>query len=227
VTETLPAIPVLDLRQQGITALDDDWRTRLLRLRDACLGFLPAGTALAGLADPIGRRWLAASGSPYLGDIADLSQQAGVRGVWTLHGAYVFGCAALVDESAAGPRLRRTLDLPFHGLGHLVDTVRQRGDTGEFYNAIWPGFVGVLSALAPGRFGATINQAPLRWRTGSTLLRFVDYALNALSVLPEKGQMPPEHLVDLCPASGRLAVRGWEADDSSGAKPLTSLLAVG
>ena len=39
------------------------------------------------------------------------------------------------------------------------------GPAGEFYSVTWPGFVGVLTAMAPGRFAAAINQAPLRRRT--------------------------------------------------------------
>ncbi|MGO4339096.1 hypothetical protein AB4037_29690 [Labrys sp. KB_33_2] len=38
--------------------------------------------------------------------------------------------------------------------------VRQRGPAGEFYNVTWPGAVGVLTAMAPGRFAASINKGP-------------------------------------------------------------------
>ena len=75
-------------------------------------------------------------------------------GIWLLHGAYLFGCTALADETADGPRLRRTLDWPFPGLGRLVEVVRRRGEAGEYLNVTWPGFVGVLTAVAPGRFAA-------------------------------------------------------------------------
>jgi hypothetical protein len=192
---SLPEIPVLDLRRQGIASLDAARRERLLKLREACLGFIPGGTALSVVSDPIVRRWLKASGTPYFDDIGRLAAAAGVNGVWTLHAAYVAGCTALADETMDGPRLRRTLDWPFDGLGHLVEVVRQASPAGEFWNVTWPGFIGVLSATAPGRFAAAINQAPMRWRTGSHAMKWVDYAINALAVLPKRGLIPPEHLL--------------------------------
>ena len=72
-------------------------------------------------------------------------------------------------KAADGPVLRRTLDWPFPGLGRLVEVTRQRGAAGDFLNVTWPGFAGVLTAVAPGRFAASINQAPMRRRTSSGL----------------------------------------------------------
>ena len=66
-------------------------------------------------------------------------------------------CAAAL-ASRLGPlgglaaELARTLDWPFPGLGRFVELVRMRGPAGEFINVTWPGYVGALTALAPGRF---------------------------------------------------------------------------
>ncbi len=68
-------------------------------------------------------------------------------------------------DAAGAPVLRRTLDWPFRGLGKCVEIAWQSGPAGEFYNVTWPGPVGVLSAMAPGRFCAVINQAPMQRRT--------------------------------------------------------------
>jgi hypothetical protein len=70
-----------------------------------------------------------------------------------------------------------------------------RGPAGEFYNVTWPGFVGVLTAMAPGRFGASINQAPMRRRTQARALRLVDLASNALHTLRHERAIPPDQLL--------------------------------
>ena len=54
----------------------------------------------------------------------------------------------------------RTLDWEFPGLGkntvvyHMINA-----PAGDFYNISFPGYVGVLTAVAPGRFSASINYA--------------------------------------------------------------------
>jgi hypothetical protein len=164
-------------------------------VRDACLGWLPAGRLLARLGDPVVRWWLRRSGSRYARDIDAIARAVPGPGIWFLHGAYLFGCTALADEATGGPRLRRTLDWPFPGLGRLVEVARQTGAAGDYLNVTWPGFAGVLSAVAPGRFAATINQAPMRRLTSLSALRWLDHARNALGALLRAGREPPEHLL--------------------------------
>lgn len=171
------------------------WQQRALAVREACLGWLPLGGLLARLADPVVRRWMRRSGTPYVDEIDAIARDLGRPGIWLLHGAYLFGCTALADEGPDGPRLRRTLDWPFPGLGRLVEVVRQRGGAGDYLNVTWPGFVGVLTAVAPGRFAASINQAPMRRRWQTPLLLWLDYVLNALDGLRGSGRLPPEHLL--------------------------------
>jgi hypothetical protein len=69
-----------------------------------------------------------------------------------------------------------------------------RGPAGDFFNVSWPGYVGALTACAPGRFAAAINQAPLWRRTMSPLLRPYDMAANALSTW-QISFCPPDHLL--------------------------------
>ncbi len=170
-------------------------RERALAVREACLGWLPLGGLLARLADPLVRRWMRRSGTPYFDEIDTAARALGRPGTWLLHGAYLFACTALADEGSEGPRLRRTLDWPFPGLGRLVEVVRRRGTAGDYLNVTWPGFVGVLTAVAPGRFAAAINQAPMRRRWRSDMLLWLDYALNALDGLRGSGRLPPEHVL--------------------------------
>ena len=179
--------------RKGAPAHAERRREQALALRDACLGWLPFGGLLAWLADPLARWWLRRSGSPFLDEIAAIARTLGRPGIWLLHGAYAFGCTALADDGPDGPVLRRTLDWPFPGLGRLVEVVHQRGPAGDFLNVTWPGFAGVLTAVAPGRFAASINQAPMRRRTTAGWLLWLDYALNALAAFFSSGRPPPEH----------------------------------
>jgi hypothetical protein len=162
-------VPQIDLCEEGVAAHARRRRAQALALRDACLGWLPFGGLLAQVADPFARGWLRRSGSPFLDEISAIARTLGRPGIWLLHGAYAFGCTALADDGPDGPVLRRTLDWPFPGLGRLVEVVRQRGPAGDFLNVTWPGFAGVLTAVAPGRFAASINQAPMRRRTHGRL----------------------------------------------------------
>jgi hypothetical protein len=172
--------------------LDPD---RALAVREACLGWLPFGGLLARLGDPIVKWWMQRSGSPYAPEIEATARTLKRPGIWLLHGAYLFGCTALADEGPDGPRLRRTLDWPFPGLGRLVEVVRRRGPAGAYLNVTWPGFVGVLTAVAPGRFAASINQAPMKHRSRLGVLLWLDYAVNAIAALLVRDRLPPEHLL--------------------------------
>jgi len=193
----LPEVPFLDVAAAGPVAHARARRPQTLAVRSACLGWLPGGTALARVGDPLVRKWMSRSGTPYAADIAVIQRDLGHPGVWTLHAAYLFGCTALADEGSSGPRLRRTLDWPFPGLGRLVELVRQQGPAGDFINVTWPGFVGVLTATAKGRFAASINQAPMPWRGREGVGLWSDYARNALAAWRDGEGLLPEHLLRL------------------------------
>jgi hypothetical protein len=75
--------------------------------------------------------------------------------------AHEWSCtAALSPLPRGGFLLRRTLDWPFDGLGRTLVVARRRTREGPVLEATWPGFVGTLSVLAPGRFAIAFNQAP-------------------------------------------------------------------
>jgi hypothetical protein len=166
-------------------------------LRSACLGILPTMLRPAIYAgDAIARRWLARNASPYRDEVAAIAAEAAAPGVFLVNSAYEWACtAATAPRPREPPRLVRTLDWPFAGLGRGVLVARQAGPAGEFWNVTWPGAVGVLTALAPGRFAATINQAPLRRRTRGELLRGYDYAANALHTYFRVRETPPAHVL--------------------------------
>lgn len=54
----------------------------------------------------------------------------------------------------------RNMDWPLTGCGPHSCMIHYEGACGPFTTLGWPGYVGVLSGVAPGRFSATINQAP-------------------------------------------------------------------
>jgi len=160
-------IPVVDVRRGGPVEHARFQRKRMLALRDACFSIVPG--PLRGLAPALDRLssvWLARSLSPYVEEIAAISDLAPGSGIWFVNTSYEWGCTTRID-AAPMPFLRRTLDWPFPGLGRYVEVALQDGGAGIYANVTWPGAVGVLTAVAPGRFAAAINQAPMfRARVG-------------------------------------------------------------
>lgn len=191
----LSVIPVSDISDRGVVDYAIGARERARALRDDCLRFLPgAARLLLPAADRVARRWLMRSHSPYVSEVAAIAEAFGYPGVWFLNGSYQWACTALARDEHGVPWLARTLDWPFPGLGRHVEVARMRGRAGIFDNVTWPGYVGVLTASAPGRFAAAINQAPLWRRTRHPWLRPLDLALNALQTWPLRF-VPPDHLL--------------------------------
>jgi hypothetical protein len=190
----LPAIPVRDVRDGGPLRHAELARAQARALRDDCLSWLPAGARhLVPALDGLTRRWLRGSRSPYLAEIEAIAATLGFPGVWFLNGSYQWGCTTHAREAGA-PWLLRTLDWPFPGLGRHLEIARMGGPAGDYYSATWPGFVGVLTAMAPGRFSAAINQAPLWRRTRHPYLRLYDVAVNAIATWSLR-HIPPDQLL--------------------------------
>jgi hypothetical protein len=191
----LRSIPVVDLRESGVVRHAIDGQARARALRDDCLRWLPAPARLLLPAlDAATRRWLRRSSSPYIAEIEAIAKALGFSGIWFLNGSYQWGCTTLARDEGGVPWLARTLDWPFPGLGRHLEVTRMRGAAGEFLNVTWPGYVGSLTALAPGRFAATMNQAPLWRRTRKPFLRPYDLAANALRTW-RVHHTPPDHLL--------------------------------
>ena len=200
----LQAIPVVDLRDSGPLRHAERSAERARALRDACLGFLPrAVLALVPALDRASRHWLARSRSPYVEEIAQIAKALGFSGVWLLNASYQWACTSLAAEHDGAPWLLRTLDWPFLGLGRYAEVAHMRGDCGDFYSVTWPGYVGALTAMAPGGFAACVNQAPMRRRTEHRWLRPYDFAANAKAIWKSGDLMPPDQMLrrvfELCP----------------------------
>jgi hypothetical protein len=158
----LPPVPVTDART-GLVDYARARRAKMIELRDACIGPLtPLAKFLLSAGDLFSSHWLHRCGSPYADEVDAIARVLGTYGVPLLNTSYEWGCTTLAapSEGQDSARLLRSLDWPFDGLGRLVEVLRQQGPAGEFWNVTWPGSVGVLTAIAPGRFAASINQAP-------------------------------------------------------------------
>jgi hypothetical protein len=191
----LARIPVVDVRNDGPLRHAVEGRARARSLRDECVGWLPRPAAgLLPALDTTTRRWLMRSRSPYAAEVRAIAGELGFSGIWFLNGCYQWGCTALAREQGHAPWLVRTLDWPFPGLGRHLEIARMRGPAGDFDNVTWPGYVGVLTASAPGRFAACINQAPMWRRTRHAWLRPYDIVLNACQTWGVRS-IPPDHLL--------------------------------
>ncbi|HEY4940970.1 MAG TPA: hypothetical protein VII56_06040 [Rhizomicrobium sp.] len=190
----LPQIPFADIR--GGTSLDllklfPDTARSLANAATNTFGMVSraAGAVAMPLGDRASRQWLARSDNPYLREIDSLADHLGIRGVHFLNVCFEWGCTSGVWRD--GPTLRRVLDWPFPNLGTHMVVARQSGPAGEFFNMTWPGLSGSFQGLAPGRFAAAINQAPMRrHRAGYA----GDWLRNRIAVKGGSG-MPPAHLL--------------------------------
>ncbi len=126
------------------------------------------------------------------------------------------GCTAVAFNLPDGSGVAhvRNLDWPLSGIGPKTCLIHYEGPAGPFTSVGWPGFVGVLSAIAPGRFSATINQAP-QYRT-SIVGWPVSFALRDTF---EKQENAAAAVEDLCAtdlaASALFLVAGTKAGDAT------------
>ncbi len=192
----MPAIPIVDAGNGGPLRHAALSRARARVLRDACLTVFPrAVTPLLPALDIAARRWLTRSCSPYVPEIAQIAATLGFSGVWLFNNSYLWACTALAREEDGVPWLARTLDWPYPGLGRHAELVRAKASAGEYFSVTWPGYAGVLTAMAPRRFAACINQAPMWRRTRHPWLRLYDLAANALHTWAKIRHMPPDQLL--------------------------------
>ena len=192
----LPVMPFVDIRDGGPVRHARERAVQARALRDACLGFFPrAALPLLPAVDRLSRRVLERSRSPYFAEVAQIATALDASGVWLLNASYQWGCTARASEQNGAPWLARTLDWPFHGLGRFTEIAHMRGAGGDFVSLTWPGYVGVLTAMAPRRFAAALNQAPMWRRTRHRALRPLDFAGNALRSSLAAGRMPPDQLL--------------------------------
>jgi hypothetical protein len=192
--DPLPPIPVIGAESGGVAAVAEACPREFRAVLDAGRGHY--GAAAIAIGDRLSRRWLGRNQNPYLPEIdalAGLVARAGGAGVHLLNMSYEWTCttSAAPDPAGDGARLLRTLDWPLHGLGRNVVVARMKGAAGTYDNVTWPGFSGIATASAPGRFAAAINQPPMRKWTSSC---WFDWGVNRMRLWRRRA-LPPVHLL--------------------------------
>lgn len=144
-------------------------------------------------ADRISRNWLKRTDNPYLPELDRLAARIGEPGLHMLNVSYEWACTSGVAPApdGTGSRLLRTLDWPFDGLGRHVAVLDTQGAAGRYFAVTWPGFGGVLTAMAPGRFSVAINQAK---GFHGRLTQVLEWPLNRVRFLGSRA-LPPAHLL--------------------------------
>ena len=160
---------------------------RLHALLDAATRHAPPA-ALRQL-DKISRHWLVRWNSPHLSEIDAIAAAVGRPGAYFFSVNYEWGCttAAKPAPDRKSARLIRVLDWRTPGLGRNLIAADVDGPVGRYLTLTWPGYTGILTAMAPGRFTGALNQAPMRKSFGVFVL---DWAQNRARVWRMPHQMP-------------------------------------
>lgn len=128
--------------------------------------------------DRISRQWLVKWNNAHLDEIDGVARLIDRPGAYFFSVNYEWGCSCRVAPSPdhASARLVRVLDWRTPGLGRHVVAARVHGaPAGPFVVLTWPGYTGILQGMAPGRFAAAMNQAPMRKTAG---VYHVDWLIN-------------------------------------------------
>jgi hypothetical protein len=186
-----PAIPVLEVEGDWVIAALERSLPRLHALLDLATRRVP-GSALR-LADAASRRWLEQHRAPRLAEIDRVAAIVGRPGAYFFNVSYEWGCTSRAAPAAdgAGAELLRVLDWPDPGLGRHVMALVIHSPAGPWLTLTWPGYVGALQGMAPGRFSAALNQAPLEGPTG---IRALDWAATRRAVW-RRPHPPAAHLL--------------------------------
>lgn len=185
-----PPIPVVDVGTDGAPALLAVTRDRVEGLlKTARRTYTPP---LLRLADRLCARWLARNATPYGDELRQVVAALDSPGALALNLSHQWACtaAAVADRRRGGVTLLRTLDWAMDGLGAALVVARMRGPAGAFLSVTWPGYAGVLTGMAPGRFAVALNQAPV----SGPGLRPLRWLADRRRVWASTA-MPPDHLL--------------------------------
>ena len=189
-------IPFVDLR--GRTPVDllrnyPDKARELIKASKRIYGLLShaASVAVLPLADKRSHAWLARNRNPYLYEIESFSEILATTGVYALNLSYEWGCTTGVFRDKDSVPMLRVLDWPFPQLGRHIMVVLQNGKAGEFFNLTWPAVSGVYTGMAPGRFSAALNLAPMREHK----LGLIGDWFRNRALANSQDALPPPHLL--------------------------------
>lgn len=157
-----PPFPLIDVGRaaalESFRQLPDHTRA----LCEAALGDIPGLALVAPAMNAVSRRWLEKSANPYLAELRAVDAGLGWRAAFALNMIYAWACStAAGPDPEGGARLVRVLDWGLTSIGRYSVILRHDGERGKFLTVGWPGYAGVLTGLAPGRFAAAINVTPV------------------------------------------------------------------
>ncbi len=186
-------VPIIDAGGRGALGLALHDPARAARLRDVALATHPALALFGRALNTRSRRLLAGAGNPYRDELEAVAGVIGPRGVFVLNMVYEWGCSTACgpDLRGTGNAMLRVLDWPMRGIGPFSVIGRFTGPAGAFAAVTWPGFAGVLTGMAPGRFSAAINQPPAAAPSG---VGAIDAVLTRLQ-LAGRSAWPASHLL--------------------------------
>lgn len=170
----LPQIPVLECGRDFPLQTLMHHKGRAHALLDEASRRYPV-RLLVGL-DKVSRAWLKRWDNRHLAEIDTIAEVLDRPGAYFFSVNYEWGCTCRVVASPdrKSARLIRVLDWGVNGLGRNLVAARVSGaPAGPFVLLTWPGYSGVLQVMAPERFSAALNQAPMRKPSG---LFYVDWA---------------------------------------------------
>ncbi|MGQ0455568.1 MAG: hypothetical protein ACT4OU_00760 [Hyphomicrobium sp.] len=174
--DALPEIPVVETGQDFPLQTLMRHKGRTHALLDIASRRYPKRLLVA--LDKVSRNWLARWNNAHLPEIDAIAQALDRPGAYFFSVNYEWGCTCRVAPSPDGQsaRMTRVLDWLTPGLGANLVAARVTGaPAGPFALLTWPGYTGVLQVMAPGRFSAALNQAPMRKAVG---LFYLDWAAN-------------------------------------------------
>lgn len=192
----MQTIPFVDIRSNGPRQLVRDYgdgAKSLIAASRRTLGLFSELVSCVVLpsGDRVSRDWLIETNNPYLGEIDYCADRLKVTGVYALNICFEWGCTSAVYAKEGKPTLTRVLDWMIPKLGENIVVALQNGRSGDFYNVTWPGVSGMFHGMAPGRFSASLNQAPMQRHR---LTYIGDWIKNRKKVFEATG-LPPAHLL--------------------------------
>lgn len=187
----LPEIPVIETGPDFALETLNTHLDRAHNLLDLACARVPS--PLLRQLDSVSRAWLEKWENDHLPEIDAVAKTLGRPGAYFFSVNYEWGCTCRVmpapDHSSA--RLIRILDWRTPGLGRNIIAANVKSAAGPFTTLTWPGYTGVLTASAPNRYAAALNQAPMRQTSGFFVL---DWAANRHRVW-HMGHPTPAHLL--------------------------------
>lgn len=187
--QELNNIPVINIKNMALLSISHKEYAKLL-MKSANKLLTPSFFWFANI---YSKKFLKKTNNPYLSEIKQISKIMNSDNIYTLNLLYEWGCTSGVSKPNVkdGIQLLRVLDWPLKGLGKYVVIAHKKTPNGDYYNITWPGFVGVINAMAPGRFAAAINRAPT---PNHNSLFLGDWIKNRHNLYKSNG-LPPAHLL--------------------------------